>query len=60
MIAAALGTLALFTLAGAPGARATDIDNYRRDHYRTDCRVVETRTINRWGEDVTIRRQVCG
>jgi hypothetical protein len=57
---AALGTLALLNVAGPPGARATDIDNYRWDHDRADCRVVETHTTNRWGVDVTVRRRICG
>jgi hypothetical protein len=36
------------------------MDNYRWDHDRAaDCRVIETRTTNRWGDDVTIRRRVC-
>jgi hypothetical protein len=60
LTAAALGTLALLTVAGSPAAQATDIDDYRWDHARADCRVVETRTTNRWGEDVTVRRRVCG
>jgi hypothetical protein len=60
MTAAALGTLALLSVAGSPAARATDIDDYRWDHARADCRVVETRTTNRWGDDVTVRRRICG
>ncbi len=59
-IAAALATLALLNVAGAPFARATDIDNFRADEFRGDCRVVETHTTNRWGEDVTVRRRICG
>jgi hypothetical protein len=58
--AAALGTLALLSVAGSPAARATDIDDYRWDHVRADCRVVETHTTNRWGDDVTVRRRICG
>jgi hypothetical protein len=57
--AAALGVLALLGVAGS-SARATDIDDYRWDHGRPDCRVVETQTTNRWGDDVTIRRRICG
>jgi hypothetical protein len=57
---AALGTLALLGLAGSTPVAATDVDNYRWDHARSDCRVVETRTTNRWGDDVTVRRMVCG
>jgi len=57
--AAVLATVALLGIAGSPRARATDIDNYRWNHYRSDCPVVETHTTNRWGDDVTIRRRVC-
>jgi hypothetical protein len=56
----ALGAIALVTVAESTSARATDIDDYRWDHDRAaDCRVIETRTTNRWGDDVTIRRRVC-
>jgi hypothetical protein len=55
----ALGAIALFSVAESTSARATDIDDYRWDHYRPDCPVIETHTTNRWGEDVTIRRRVC-
>ena len=56
----ALGAIALFAVAGSTSsARATDIDDYRWNHDRADCRVIETRTTNRWGEDVTVRRRVC-
>jgi hypothetical protein len=55
----ALGAIALFTVAESTSARATDIDDYRWNHDRTNCRVIETRTTNRWGDDVTIRRLVC-
>jgi hypothetical protein len=56
----ALGAIALFAGAESTSARATDFDNYRWDHDRAaDCRVIETRTTNRWGDDVTIRRRVC-
>ena len=60
MTAAALATLALLCLARPPTARATDMDDYRWDHDRPNCRVVETRTTNRWGDDVTVRRRICG
>ena len=60
MTAAALGTLALLSVAGSLPVRATDVDDYRWDHNRPDCRVVETHTTNRWGDDVTVRRRVCG
>ena len=60
MTAATLGILALLGVAGSPMARATDIGDYRWDHGRPDCRVVETHTTNRWGDDVTIRRRICG
>ncbi len=57
--ALALGAVALFALAQSIPARATDIDDYRWDHERSDCRVIETHTTNRWGDDITIRRRVC-
>ncbi len=41
-------------------ARATDMDNFRSDEFRGDCRVVVTHTVNRWGDDVTVRTRVCG
>ena len=50
----------LLSLAGSASVHATDIDVYRTDHERADCRVVETTTTNRWGDEVTIRRRVCG
>ncbi len=56
----AVGVIALLTAAEPRPARATDIDDYRWDHDRAaDCRVVETHTTNRWGDDVTTRRRVC-
>jgi hypothetical protein len=57
--AAALAAIALSSGSGAGSARATDIDDYRWDHDRTNCRVVETHTTNRWGDDVTIRHRIC-
>ena len=60
MTAAATAILTLLGVANSPKARATDIDDYRWDHDRPNCRVVETRTTNRWGDDVTIRRRICG
>jgi hypothetical protein len=57
--AAAFGALALFGLAGASAARADAIDVYRTDHDGPYCRVVETQTINRWGNEVTIRQHIC-
>ena len=59
-LASALGAVAIFAVSASTPARATDIDDYRWDHDQANCRVVETRTTNRWGEDVTIRRRVCG
>jgi hypothetical protein len=56
---AALGAIALSTAAASISARATDIDDYRWNHDRADCRVIETHSTNRWGEDVTVRRRVC-
>jgi len=56
----ALATVALFAAAELKPAKATDVDDYRWDHNRAaDCRVIETRTTNRWGDDVTTRRRVC-
>jgi hypothetical protein len=60
MIAAALATVGLLGVARSTAVLATDIDSYRWDHDRPNCRVIETRSTNRWGEDVTIRRRVCG
>jgi hypothetical protein len=57
--AVALGAIALFAVGQSTSARATDIDDYRWNHDRPDCRVIETRTTNRWGEDVTVRRRIC-
>lgn len=55
----ALAAIALVSVAESTFARATDIDDYRWNHDRSDCRVIETHTTNRWGEDVTVRRRVC-
>jgi hypothetical protein len=52
--------MTLLNTGGPPAARATDVDDYRSDHDRADCRVVETHATNRWGDDVTVRRRVCG
>src|SRR5712675_869466 len=57
--AAALGAVALLAVSGPSPAPAYDMDDYRWDHDRFDCRVIEIRTTNRWGEDVTVRRRVC-
>ena len=57
---AALAAVTLLAISGPPPARATDMDDYRWDHGAAGCRVVETHTINRWGDDVTVRRRVCG
>ena len=51
---------ALSGIVGPTSVQATDIDVYRTDHGRGDCRVVETRTTNRWGDEVTIHQRVCG
>jgi uncharacterized membrane protein len=58
LIAAAFGSAALLATS-AGSSQATDIDVYRADHERSNCRVVETRTTNRWGDEVTIRQRVC-
>lgn len=60
MIAAALVTVGLYGVAGSTSALATDIDDYRWDHDRPGCRIIETRSTNRWGDDVTVRRRICG
>jgi hypothetical protein len=57
---ALLAAIALFNLSGSTPAHATDMVDFRSDRDRSDCRVVEIRTINRWGDDVTIQRRVCG
>jgi hypothetical protein len=57
--AVGLGAIALFAMTQSTPARATDMDDYRWDHQGSDCRVIETHTTNRWGDDVTIRRRVC-
>jgi hypothetical protein len=57
-IAAAVLSVTLFSVSNP--AHATDMDGFRSDDFRGNCRVVETRTINRWGDDVTIRTRVCG
>jgi hypothetical protein len=51
--------IALLTIAGSTPALASEIEVYRTDHDGTECRMVETRTINRWGDEVTIRQRVC-
>ena len=53
---------ALFTVValGSIPARATDMVDYRANHFQAGCRVVEIQTTNRWGTDVTVRRLVCG
>jgi hypothetical protein len=57
-IAAPLLSVAFFSVSSP--AHATDMDNFRWDEFRGNCRVIETRTINRWGDDVTVRTRVCG
>jgi hypothetical protein len=47
------------SVAESTSSRATDIDDFRWNHDRADCPVIETHTTNRWGDDVTIRRRVC-
>jgi hypothetical protein len=57
-IAAAVLSVALFSVSNP--AHATDMDSFRWDEFRGNCRVVETHTINRWGDDVTVHTRVCG
>ena len=59
IVAAAFGAAALFGLVGASPAHAGEIEIYRTDHDGPYCRFVETRTVNRWGNEVTIRQRVC-
>lgn len=58
-IKAAALAVALFGLFGPTSVRATDMEDYRWDPDRSNCRIVEFHTTNRWGDDVTIRRRVC-
>jgi len=67
IIGLTLGALALFGVSGP--AFAQDIDDYRWHNSRglypwspssqSNCRVVDIRTTNRWGTDLTIHRRVC-
>jgi hypothetical protein len=57
--AAAFGAAVVFGVGGSTSARATEIEVYRTDHVGSNCRVIETHTTNRWGDDVTIRQRVC-
>ncbi|HEY1543204.1 MAG TPA: hypothetical protein VGG01_12405 [Xanthobacteraceae bacterium] len=56
---AASAAITLLVIAGSTPARASEIEIYRTDHERADCHMVETRTTNRWGDEVTIRQRVC-
>jgi hypothetical protein len=69
-LATALGTIALFDL--SVSALADDIQDYRWYNSqrlypwnpswnagRSNCRVVEVHTTNRWGTDVTVHRRIC-
>jgi len=51
--------IALWAIAASTTAQAGEIEVYRSDHERPDCRMVETRTTNRWGNEVTIRQRMC-
>ncbi len=51
--------IALSGVAGSTSAPASEIEVYRTDHTGADCRMVETTTINRWGDEVRIRQRVC-
>jgi hypothetical protein len=51
--------MSLLAIVGSTAVRASEIEVYRADHERADCRMVEMRTINRWGDEVTIRQRVC-
>ncbi len=63
-------TIALFSVSGS--ALAQDINDYRWhnsqglypwspswDPQRFNCRVVDIRSTNRWGTNMTIHRRVC-
>jgi hypothetical protein len=55
-----LAAVALVGASAPTPAHATDMTDFRWDHDRGDCRLVEIRSINRWGDDVTVHRRVCG
>ncbi len=57
--AGALAAFMIFSLSGAVPVRADDINDYRWDPYRSNCRDIEIHTTNRWGNDVVTRRRVC-
>lgn len=74
IMATVLGTIALFIalFTVSRSASAEDIDDYRWhnsyafypwspswDPYRSNCRVVDFYTTNRWGTDVTVHRRIC-
>jgi hypothetical protein len=70
-IAVALAMVALFSVSGLASAQDT-MNDYRWhssqglypwspswDPRRHNCRVVEVRTMNRWGTDLVIHRRIC-
>ena len=70
IIALALAAAALFGVAASTSAE--DLNDYRWhnslglypwspswDPFRSNCRIVDVPTTNRWGTDVTIHRRVC-
>jgi hypothetical protein len=57
--AAFLAAAGLFSVSGSTSALANDYESYRQDPDRPNCRVVETRTTNRWGVDEIVRVRVC-
>ena len=59
IIAAFLAAAGLFSVFGSTSALANDYESYRQDPDRPNCRVVETHTTNRWGNDETVRVRVC-
>jgi hypothetical protein len=59
LMVAASAAITLLATAGSTPARASEIEIYRTNHEGADCRMVETRTTNRWGDEVTIRQRVC-
>ena len=70
IIATALATIALFGASGAVFADQLNDYSWHNslglypwnpnwDPNRFNCRVVNVRTTNRWGNDVTISRRVC-
>ncbi len=54
-----LASVGLSNVSGSTSALADDYESYRQNADRPNCRVVETRTTNRWGVDENVRVRVC-